>query len=205
MWTATVNGSRAMPSAAMDKHSRDFAGVVLAGGASSRMGRDKALLPWRGRTLLEEAVRTLTAAGANPVLVSGDRPAYDHVPDVFPGRGPLGGLASVLQQRPGLKDRILVVTPVDTPGLAPDALHSLVDSLGHGAAGACFSGHPLPLAVRADDRLQEQLQLILDDDGKTAVHRLKEALTFRVLPAGGRDLANVNTPEEWQRFVEVAG
>ncbi|MEA5446610.1 NTP transferase domain-containing protein, partial [Gammaproteobacteria bacterium AB-CW1] len=67
---ATVNGSRAMPSAVM----ADFAGLVLAGGASSRMGEDKALLRHGQESLLALAVRRLTAAGADPVLVSGDRP-----------------------------------------------------------------------------------------------------------------------------------
>jgi molybdopterin-guanine dinucleotide biosynthesis protein A len=39
-------------------------GIVLAGGLSSRMGRDKALLPWQGRTLLEHMRGLLMQAGA---------------------------------------------------------------------------------------------------------------------------------------------
>ncbi|MCP1727283.1 molybdopterin-guanine dinucleotide biosynthesis protein A [Natronospira proteinivora] len=202
---ATVHGSRAMPSAATVNPMPDFAGLVLAGGASSRMGRDKAALPWRGRTLLDHAVQTLDAAGAAPVLVSGERPAYDYVPDQYPACGPLGGLASVLSQRPGLQGRILVVIPVDTPGLDRDAIHALVETIHGGAAAACFTHHPLPLAVRVDDTLQHHLETILNGEGKKAVHGLQDMIRFRVLPDGGWDLSNVNTPEEWQRFTEVAG
>ena len=51
-----------------------FTGVVLAGGRSSRMGRDKALLEIDGCTLLDRAVALLHEAGAATVIVSGDRP-----------------------------------------------------------------------------------------------------------------------------------
>jgi len=46
-----------------------FAVVVLAAGASSRLGRPKQLLPYLGRTLIEHAVRTALASGAAEVIV----------------------------------------------------------------------------------------------------------------------------------------
>src|SRR5258708_27922135 len=49
-----------------------FAGVVLAAGASSRMGRDKALLPWRGGTFLSWAIRTLQAVTELVIVVVGE-------------------------------------------------------------------------------------------------------------------------------------
>ena len=45
------------------------AGIVLAAGASTRMGEDKALLQWDGATLLERVVATLRTAGANPIRI----------------------------------------------------------------------------------------------------------------------------------------
>jgi molybdenum cofactor cytidylyltransferase len=44
-------------------------GIVLAAGASSRMGRSKQLLEWKGRTLVWHAVNTARRAGLNPVIV----------------------------------------------------------------------------------------------------------------------------------------
>jgi molybdenum cofactor cytidylyltransferase len=51
--------------------SPSFAGVILAAGASSRMGRDKALLPWRGGTFLSAAIRALQAVTDLVIVVAG--------------------------------------------------------------------------------------------------------------------------------------
>src|SRR5579864_308099 len=51
--------------------SPSFAGVILAAGASSRMGRDKALLPWRDGTFLSAAIRALQPATELVIVVAG--------------------------------------------------------------------------------------------------------------------------------------
>ena len=71
-------------------------GAVLAGGASSRMGRDKAFIEVGGRTLLDGAVNALQRASADPIVViGGDREqvlaaGHAFVPDAYPGEGPRG-------------------------------------------------------------------------------------------------------------------
>lgn len=206
MWTATANGSRAMPSATMIERITSpppFAGLVLAGGASSRMGEDKACLNWQGRTLLDHAMARLAEAGADPVLVSGDRPGRDSIPDAEPGRGPLGGLLTVLQERPGLGDRILAVTPVDSPGLSPDALLALVHCVADGARAACYQGHPLPMALRASTEVTDCLRELLGASGGAPVKALAKQLGARSLASDHVDLSNINTPAEWTRFREA--
>ena len=79
---------------------RQWTGVVLAGGKSSRMGRDKALVQVEGITLLDRAIEQLRPH-AKEVLVIGDparyTPIHAHVvPDDEPGNGPLGGLVTAL-------------------------------------------------------------------------------------------------------------
>jgi molybdopterin-guanine dinucleotide biosynthesis protein A len=76
-------------------------GVVLAGGESRRMGRDKALLDWGGEPLWKRQVAVLRAAGASRVVVgrrAGQAPiAYpDCCLDVFSDSGPLAGLHAAL-------------------------------------------------------------------------------------------------------------
>lgn len=109
-----------------------FSGVVLAGGASRRMGRDKALLEVGGRPLVLAAVDALAAAGATEVfVVGGDAPALTAlglvvVADDHPGEGPLGGLVTAL----GVVgcDR-LVLLSCDLLAPSPDAVRAVVGAL----------------------------------------------------------------------------
>ena len=75
--------------------------VIQAGGRSSRMGQDKALKPFLGRPLIQRVVERLSPI-ADEILVTVNRPddyTFLHlglVPDLLPGRGPLGGLYTAL-------------------------------------------------------------------------------------------------------------
>jgi len=109
------------------------AGAVLAGGASSRMGRPKAFIEVGGQTLLDRAVAALSDAGANPiVVVGGDRRAVEaaghrFVPDEHPGEGPLGGIISAL----GAADtELVVVLACDLLEASPLAVTRLIAALG---------------------------------------------------------------------------
>ncbi|MCC6389844.1 MAG: molybdenum cofactor guanylyltransferase [Bryobacterales bacterium] len=76
------------------------AGYVLTGGASSRMGKDKALLPFRGRTLVEwVAQQVKTAAGSVTLVGSAARYGFLGLPvieDQHAGCGPLSGIEAAL-------------------------------------------------------------------------------------------------------------
>lgn len=76
-------------------------GAVLAGGQSSRLGRDKALISSRGRTLVGRAVDLLAGLFARVVLVAPARPGYEgleveRVADRWPDAGPLAGIEAAL-------------------------------------------------------------------------------------------------------------
>lgn len=121
-------------------------GIILAGGRSTRMGQDKALLSWRGETWLDRARRGLAAAGAERTLVLGRPDLSDGLADPAPGRGPAVNLAALLSTIPG-GTRLLVV-PVDMPGLSPDLLRRLATL----PAGGAPSGDVLPAALIVPDR-----------------------------------------------------
>lgn len=53
----------------LEETTNPVAGIILAAGAASRMGRPKVLLPWQGETLIHRAARTALAGGLNPVVV----------------------------------------------------------------------------------------------------------------------------------------
>ncbi|MGB8029788.1 MAG: molybdenum cofactor guanylyltransferase [Terracidiphilus sp.] len=103
----------------------DAAGFVLAGGQSSRMGRDKALLPLAGRPLIEHALTTLREAGL-PARIAGASPAAHSalaayapiVRDPQSGLGPLAGICAALE---AASTRYAVFLPIDLP-LLPASL-----------------------------------------------------------------------------------
>ncbi len=105
-----------------------LSGAVLAGGASSRMGRDKALIEVDGKPLVVRGVDALRRGGAvRVVVVGGNDHAWrtlglDAIPDTFPGQGPLGGIISALQH--SLSDTVAVLSCdlVNPSGLAVRAV-----------------------------------------------------------------------------------
>lgn len=98
------------------------AGFVLAGGQSSRMGRDKATLPFAGRPLIEHALSILREAGVSVSIAGARSPSLAQfapvVEDAAPGQGPLAGLCAALA---ATKSEFAVFLPVDLP-LLPASL-----------------------------------------------------------------------------------
>lgn len=107
-----------------------WTGAVLAGGQSSRMGRDKALIELEGRTLLDRAM-DLVEPLVSELLVIGDPEKYGHVGpfvigDVRPGKGPLGGLVTAL--RYASNDRVLLLA-CDMPNIDARLLQHVMREL----------------------------------------------------------------------------
>jgi molybdopterin-guanine dinucleotide biosynthesis protein A len=100
----------------------DAAGFVLAGGRSSRMGRDKALLEFCGELLIERAISTLRSAGLNASIVCGRTSLEKFAPvvaDREPGHGPLGGVCAAMES---MTARYGVFLSVDSPFVPPSLL-----------------------------------------------------------------------------------
>jgi molybdenum cofactor guanylyltransferase len=101
-----------------------ISGYVLAGGRSSRMGTDKALLQLAGKPLIQHAVTKLRRICAN-VHILGSNPALASyaplVPDIHPGCGPIGGIEAALTHSSYDWNLIL---PVDVPFLPTELLQS---------------------------------------------------------------------------------
>ncbi|QNI33920.1 molybdenum cofactor guanylyltransferase [Alloacidobacterium dinghuense] len=125
-------------------------GFVLAGGRSTRMGRDKALLPYAGRPLIAHAVDLLKMAGVEPHIV-GARPdlaAYAPViEDLHPGCGPLGGIEAALAAS---SSELNLFLPVDLPLLPAAFLRYLLQRAeisGADATMPTWGGGPEPLCA----------------------------------------------------------
>ena len=112
-----------------------FAGAVLCGGASRRMGADKALLELDGRALARRVADALQQAGADPVVaIGGDARRLREwglhvVPDDHPGEGPLGGVLTALGALAEAEAEVVVVLACDLLHPSPDAIRAVVDPL----------------------------------------------------------------------------
>ena len=196
---ATVNGYRAMRCI----NPPEAIGLVLAGGRSTRMGRDKGGIEWRpGQTLLARAIELAEGAGCRQVIVSGHRPGHDFVADRRPAMGPLGGFNSVLQEREQvLEGKLLLVLPLDMPLLETGTLTALLRAAGESEPGAVFANGPLPMALRVQAGVPEAVGAVLAGDGKRSLGELAQALQLRVLDAvPGAQMDNINRSEELARL-----
>lgn len=110
------------------------AGAVLAGGASRRMGADKAFVAVSGVPMVVKAIGALRSAGTEPtVVVGGDGPdlrklGLGHVPDRYPGGGPLGGIITALST---LDAPLVMILSCDLTAPSPEAVAAVID---HAAA-----------------------------------------------------------------------
>ena len=185
-----------MPATATDA---GWTGVVLAGGRSSRMGRDKAGLLWYGKPLLHYMADLLREAGASHVAVSGDYPEMGGIPDTERGLGPLGGIASVAA---AMSDGTLLIVPVDMPAITAPLLATLASS---DARCACYRDHMLPLRLQLDARLRDWLPEALRlPPNRRSLHALHIAMDGVFLPLpehAAAQLDNLNTPEQWQEAI----
>lgn len=174
-------------------------GVVLAGGQSSRMGRDKALLDWCGRPLLERQLNALRAAGVDESRVSGERPAYRCVADVQSGLGPLGGLVSIAEAVAGEVD--LLVIPVDMPLLGDALLRRLRTEQPQARSLRC-AGHVLPMRFRLDSA-SRALLVALRDQSETRLRSLRalqqalDVAEIALVSEEAMQLADCNTEASW--------
>lgn len=168
----------------------EIVGVILAGGGSTRMGTDKAMLDWGGVTLLKHMHRLLLESGANRVVVSGDRPGYDCIQDARPGDGPGAALGGVLLALPAAS--LAMVVPVDMPMLRLSTLHRLAAQ----GRAAHFAGYPLPALLPA--RLASG-----EAPTGTSIRALHETANSVVLELRLDEedgFLNANTPDEWRRI-----
>ena len=172
-------------------------GVVLAGGASRRMGeRNKVLEPFGDTTLLRRAVARL-APQVDRVIVNGPRALADHcdvevVEDAVPGRaGPLAGTLAAMEVA---RETHIVTAAVDTPFFPLDLAASLAEAE---VAIARSDGRLHPVFARWPVQAAAALGQFLES-GDRKIMLFAERLGYCAVdfPADPTLFFNVNTPEE---------
>jgi molybdenum cofactor guanylyltransferase len=185
------------------------AGFVLAGGRSSRMGRDKALLILNGETLVQRALRTL-AEVCDEVAIAGGAPHLQQfgrlIPDPIPDSGPLAGIVAALEQS-GCEWNLFLA--VDVPFVPREAWQQLLAAASQTEA----------IAVMA--RVQGEIQPLCSAFRRSAAAELHRELESRNLkitrateaagPIAYVDFKNIgwfrnfNTPSEFEHAAALPG
>lgn len=178
--------------------------VVLAGGASRRMGTDKALLDWQGLALVDHVARRVRPACAHALLASADgrrlgRPG--EIADAVAGAGPLGGLLAGLE---AAITPLVAVVAVDMPHASAEVLRLLAAVIGDAdAAVPVVDGRLQPLHAVYRAACAETLRAYLDQGGRAVMGFLDRLTVVEAGPevwseadAGGRFGANLNTPDD---------
>ena len=195
--------------------------IILCGGKSSRMGRDKATLPFGPEQMLQRVVRLLgevvdlgkivvvAAPGqALPELPAGVAIAHDSRQE----RGPLEGLAAGLRSLAGRADAVYA-TSCDVPLLVPSFVERMFDLLGEYDIAVPRDGqHHHPLAAVYRLTVLAHVQKLLDAD-RLRPRFLFDEVSTREVPVDElrsvdpqlSTLENLNHPEDYRSALASAG
>ena len=189
-------------------------GAILAGGHSSRFGRNKALFAPNGETLISKAAGLLRSV-AREVLVSASQTNagdYDFlgleiVVDQHPDSGPMGGLETLLQR---CTTPWLLVLTCDMPFVDKEALITMVSSLTGEPDNALYQrDRPHALAWQRCDGSISPFPLLIERSALPKIQSrmrtgslsmkglLSDLDTYYIMSPYNRLLSNINRPEDW--------
>jgi len=191
-----------------------FAGVVLAAGASSRMGRDKALLPWRDGTFLSTAIRALQPLTDLVIVVAGTK-AAELAPVVNanaafmvvnpnPELGQFSSLQTGLQEVLNRGRDAAIVTLVDRPAPGVATIDKLKTEFLASPAGTWAvvpehggkHGHPIVIG-------REMIGAFLDAPASSSAREVEHAAQEHIRYVAVGDplvAANVDTPDDLEKL-----
>lgn len=191
------------------RHVEDLTAFILAGGKSSRMGQDKAFLELAGKTLLARSL-VLAHTVTPQVQIVGDLQKFSSfgqvVPDIYPERGPLGGIHAALS---ATATTLNLIVAVDLPYLTPQFLRYLIHEACASQAMVTLpraAGGFQPLCAIYQKSFVELAEKSLQA-GRNKIDPLFVNVPLRTLEEhellfhgfGPAMFGNVNTPEEWEK------
>jgi molybdopterin-guanine dinucleotide biosynthesis protein A len=195
----------------MNAHAAPVHGLVLAGGASSRMHRDKAALLYQGQSQLDRAF-DLLSRHVDRVFVSVrldqvGEPTRAHRPlivDSVEGGGPIAGIRSALADHP---DTAWLVLACDLPFLSDATLERLLAARDTGALATAYSsahdGLPEPLCAIWEPSAAAALAHYQERGGRCPRQFLRTHRVLLLEPQDARALDNINTPEEYRQALDA--
>ncbi len=187
------------------------AGVILAGGSSSRMGRNKALMVVDGEPIIARSYRVLANLFHEVIIVTNTPGEYDFLPcrkvaDIYPGAGSIAGLQAGLASSG--TDRIFVAA-CDMPYLSPDLIRFLCegDDGSEAVVPLNSEGQREPLHAVYNRSLLGSIQEAIDKGDKSILNLLDKVRTkqlpgdmFSCIPGAPESFRNINTMKEYENI-----
>ena len=194
-------------------------GFVLAGGASRRFGRDKALVEFDGEPLIARLCRILQAATAD-VRIVGDAGKYRHIAvecsaDRWPGEGPLGGIITALEANNASSDQASwnLIIGCDMPFLTGEWLRHLASRTATSKAEVVvpesnYGLEPLCACWRASiepvlTRVFEGGVRRITDAMKNISVEILDAADWKRFDSSDRLFWNMNTPADLEEAIRM--
>lgn len=186
-------------------------GIILAGGKSSRMGKNKALLEIKGKTVIENVVAELQPAVNNIIIVTNSFEEYRFlglpmVEDLWKGKGPLAGIQAGLEASTTEKN---LVVACDMPFISAKLGTVLLNQLAHYQVAVPEISdqlHPLFAAYRKE--ISGEIERALEEDQlrirgifrNLQVKKMDQVeLSKFGISMNDSDLFNMNHPEEYEQ------
>lgn len=187
----------------------EICGIILAGGESKRMGRDKTILQYKGQSLVERMVQTLLPFCKN-ILISSNTQlhaglGYELVPDIIPSKGPIGGIYSCLKSTPCLYNMVL---PADVPLVSAGLICFLIENAHPQKISAIVtpSGFVEPLCAIYPTTILPELENFIQTGNNKLIDFL-HAENYHAVQLSESDsfyhpklLVNINTPDEFEKL-----
>ncbi|UYX51532.1 molybdenum cofactor guanylyltransferase [Bacillus thuringiensis] len=186
------------------------AGIVLAGGQSSRFGEPKALVIWKGTTFIEHIVQVMESILQDVVVISHidikerieqlvQVPVIEDIPH-YKGNGPLAGIVSGMEY---IEADWYAIMPCDAPNVSHEWFTILLEQTSdeYDAVVPIINGRKQPLLAAYHNRVKEKIYALLQDEKRSMGQLL---LQCNVKYISGEDVQanadwfmNVNTKEEY--------
>ena len=187
---------------AVEQRHPKMKGLVLAGGKSTRMGKDKGTINYHGKPQREFMADVLSQFCSETYISVGNQndefdTIYPIIPDVFLDMGPFGGILSAFKSDPNCA---WLVVATDVPMVNETVIKQLVKERNASALATCFhnktSGFPEPLITIWEPRAYPRLLEFMANGYNCPRKVLINSFVHQINPVEQEVLFNVNTPEE---------
>ncbi|EJS73625.1 molybdenum cofactor guanylyltransferase [Bacillus cereus] len=187
-----------------------YAGIILAGGMSSRFGEPKALASWGESTFVEHILKVMKSTLQEVVIISHSdikerleqfvqAPVIEDIPH-YKGNGPLAGIVSGMEY---VEADWYVIMPCDAPNVSHEWFPILLEQTSdeYDAVVPIINGRKQPLLAAYHNRVKEKIYILLQEEKRSMGQLLSQC---NVKYVAGEDVQanadwfmNVNTKEEY--------